>query len=502
MRNQLTLLAVLLVAVAGLAPAAGALLTPPALLDCVEGLALVSPRCPAWEARLDHAKGEDEGIAIAVSPDGETAYTAGGRHGEGAAYLDFDALLLARSVGDGALLWQQTFASPLDGADRFFDVAVDAAGGRVYAAGQVQDGSTNRWHHDVLVAAVDALTGEHVWVAQFDEGMTEMARAVAVSPDGATVYAAGSISSSWTHSRAFVMALDAATGELAWRDIFDVGYGGYNYANALDVSDDGERVVIAGTVTGLTSQDYVTAAYDAATGELAWRERYNGAGQQRDGAHALAIDGDRVFVTGSSVGTSDTWGDITTVGYDLATGELAWQARHNGPGNHYDGADAIAVSQGRVFVAGVARGAGQLIQPVTLAYDAASGASLWTAVYQPFLAGPVTGGLSALAVNEETARVYAVGQQRGRDGSPDPIVAAYSVASGQLEWFGKYEGDGGTYESAEDVAIAPGSGRVLTTGIVGAGWASIASDDGPSANDHPTYPNEPHGDVLNLAFDG
>lgn len=498
MRNRFT---VLLVAAAGLAPAAGALVTPPALFDCAQDLALVSPRCATWDARLDHKAGEDEGIAIAIAPDGETAYTAGARHGDGEKYLDFDALVIARNVEDGALVWDESFASPTAGMDRFFDVAVDAAGTRVYAAGQAQDGSTNAWHHDVLVAGLDSATGAPLWVAQLDHGMTEMAKAVAVSPDGATVYVAGSASSSWTDSRALVLALDAATGAVLWSDLFDAGYGGFNGAFALGVSDDGARVAIAGTVEGLTSQDYVTAAYDAATGALAWRERYNGAGQQRDGATALAIAGDRVFVTGSSVGVTDAWGDVTTLSYDLATGDLLWQQRHSGAGNHYDGGDAIAVADGRVFVAGVARGAGQLIQAVTMAYDVESGAPLWNVAYQPFLSGPVTGGMSALAVSEDGARVYAVGQQRGRDGSPDPIVAAYAAASGSMEWFGKYEGDGGTYESAEDVVVASGSGRVLTTGIVGAGWASIASDDGPSANDHPTYPNEPHGDVLNLAFD-
>ena len=78
----------------------------------------------------------------------------------------------------------------------------------------------------------------------------------------------------------------------------------------------------AGDVT-LEETDFATVAYDSDTGARLWSKRYNGPGggpgDSFDGADALAVspDGSKVFVTGESIGLGDNW-DWTTIAYSTS----------------------------------------------------------------------------------------------------------------------------------------------------------------------------------------
>ncbi len=94
---------------------------------------------------------------------------------------------------------------------------------------------------------------------------------------------------------------------------------------ALGVSPDGSKVFVTGSSIGSTSaDDYATVAYDASTGDQLWAKRYNGPANRRDFAFALAVgpDGSELFVTGASVGSTSEYDyDYATVAYDASTGD-------------------------------------------------------------------------------------------------------------------------------------------------------------------------------------
>ena len=61
-----------------------------------------------------------------------------------------------------------------------------------------------------------------------------------------------------------------------------------------------------------------------------------------------------VYVTGESGGVGSGL-DYATLKYD-PSGKLLWEKRYNGPGNHDDGATAMAVdAAGNVYVTGESR---------------------------------------------------------------------------------------------------------------------------------------------------
>src|SRR5207249_3486377 len=137
-------------------------------------------------------------------------------------------------------------------------------------------------------------------------------------------------------------------------------------------------------VTGFLVADYLTVAYDAATGARLWMATYDGPGRSSDEAFGLGVspNGASVFVTGQSWGIG-TDGDYATVSYDAATGAQRWVARYDGPAASYDWAYDLGVSPdgGAVFVTGYSLGLSTGYDFATLAYDAATGAQQWVARY-------------------------------------------------------------------------------------------------------------------------
>ena len=174
----------------------------------------------------------------------------------------------------------------------------------------------------------------------------------------------------------------ASPGSRLWVKRYDGPASSVDAANALGVSPDGSTVFVTGESNGSTSAvDYATVAYDAATGAKKWAKRYNGPANSNDWARALALspDGSAVFVTGDSW-AANSYPDYATVAYDASTGAKLWSRRYNGPENGDDYARALGVSPdgSMVFVTGSTKKPVGLYDYATVAYDAATGARLWT----------------------------------------------------------------------------------------------------------------------------
>jgi hypothetical protein len=98
-----------------------------------------------------------------------------------------------------------------------------------------------------------------------------------------------------------------------------------------------------------TNNDYVTVAYEAATGVQRWVARYTGPAYEDDRAYALGLsaNGSIVFVTGQRSG------DYATVAYDAASGQRTGAARGMG-GTAYD--LAVSADGAQLYITGTAEG--------------------------------------------------------------------------------------------------------------------------------------------------
>jgi DNA-binding beta-propeller fold protein YncE len=185
------------------------------------------------------------------------------------------------------------------------------------------------------------------------------------------------------------------------------------------VSADGSKLFLTGSTGMAFAHDYLTVAYNASTGAASWSRRYNGPANGDDGGSRVAVDADgsKVFVTGGSDG-GRTNSDYLTIAYDAASGAKLWNRRYDGPASNVDAAYGIAVSPdgSDVFVTGASTGGStsgstSVISGddyLTIAYDASTGAALWHRRYDTPTNDPDVA--RSVAVSPDGSKVFVTGE--------------------------------------------------------------------------------------------
>jgi hypothetical protein len=351
----------------------------------------------------------------------------------------------------GAQLWASTYNGPGNNIDAATAVAASPAGGAVFVTGASWGLISGP---DYATVAYDAVTGAQLWASRYEgpEG-GDQAAAVAVSPGGRAVFVTGKSAGTGGFFDYVTVAYDAATGARLWVRRYDGPGHRKDVASAVAVSPGGGTVFVTGTSAGRASGlDYATVAYDAATGAQRWVSRYNGPGNGGDQARAVVAGpgGHAVYVTGES--SSATGVGYATVSYSAATGAQRWVrvSRHNGSG----GTSVAASPDGHaVYVTGGADAGYR-----TIAYNAATGARLWARKYYA-----INEGVS-VAASPDGHAVYVTGTSVGAFGT-----VAYDAATGAQLWTARFDRSG-----AAALAVGP-AGQVYVTGFTVAGGDDYAT---------------------------
>jgi hypothetical protein len=128
--------------------------------------------------------------------------------------------------------------------------------------------------------------------------------------------------------------------------------------------------------------------------------------------------------------------------------QQAWVARYNGPGNDYDGAVAIVLdSSGNVYVTGDSIGSGSGADYVTIKYNS-SGEEQWVARYDDGLGDAAT----ALAV-DSSGNVYVTGQSwSAKTSNYDYATVKYNT-DGHEQWVARYDGPANDYDYPTGIAV-------------------------------------------------
>jgi outer membrane protein assembly factor BamB len=325
----------------------------------------------------DTRHGYSAANSVAVSPDGKTVFVTGL---SGLTSAQTGYATVAYNAATGAQLWVKRYNGPANVGGEATSVAVSPTGAMVFVTGCTSNGAGG-----YATVAYSAATGARLWVKRYlpANNISTVASAVAVSPDGKTVFVTGG-SGGPAFSVYATVAYNAATGARLWVKRFNHGTG--VAASSLAVSPTGAMVYVAGaTFSGTTAYNYATVAYNAATGAQVWVKRYDGPAKSDDEANSVAVSptGTMVFVTGLSYGGSTTGDDYATVAYNATTGAQLWVKRYIGPGHGGDDAYSVAVSPtgGTVYVTGQSEGANSSFDYATVAYNAATGAQVWVKRY-------------------------------------------------------------------------------------------------------------------------
>jgi len=254
------------------------------------------------------------------------------------------------------------------------------------------------------------------------------------------------------------------TGQRLWARRYNGPGNGEDHAYALAVDDEG-NVYVTGESMGVSPPDppydrfdYATIKYSP-TGERLWTRCYNGPGNGWDGANALALDAQgNVHVTGYSPGVGGSGYDYVTIKYS-SSGALLWARRYSGPGTTNIPAALAVDAEGNVYVTGESMGIATNSDYLTIKYSP-TGERLWAKRYN----GPGEDGATALAVDAE-GNAYVTGYSTGADSSFDYVTIKYGP-SGVLLWAKRYSGWGNGRDAAHALAVDT-QGNVYVTGESG-----------------------------------
>ena len=439
-----------------------------------EGAAAAAPGSELWVAPFDgRGVGSDAASGVVTSPDGSVVFVTG--------VSEEDYATIAYRSSTGARVWKQRYDGPGSGADHAEDLAVTPDGTTVIVTG-ASTGATGRL--DYATVAYDAMDGTRRWIRRYDGPGTgdhgsDCATSLAVSPDGTTVFVTGSSAGPMTHADHATIAYDATTGDRIWVQRFDGARGVNDGANAIAVSPDGTAVFVTGFTddSKFYGRNYATFAYDASTGEERWATLFDSGTGSEPGDFATSVavspDGGSVFVTGS---TTD---EYATLAYEAATGVEIWSARYGLGG--YATATALAVSPDgtTVFVTGYnQRWRDRTLEPydyATLAYDATTGERAWVRRFD----GPVHGDAfaSSLAVSPDGSTVYVTGSAHTSttfDYDSDYATIAYEAATGAGRWVRLHGGPDRYSDRASSIVVSPDGATVIVTGrtraVAGGDW--------------------------------
>jgi DNA-binding beta-propeller fold protein YncE len=417
-------------------------------------LAAASPGAQLWIKSYNGlGNNSDVAKAVAVSPDGKTVYVTGQSLGTSAGVYDYATVAYTAS---GTKQWVARYNGPAGSLSSVPSaVAVSPDGKTVYVTGYSQVGQFG----DYATVAYDAANGTQLWAKGYNGPLNsdDKATSVAVSPDSATVYVTGGSFGKSAGQDYATVAYTAANGTSRWVRRYNGPGNGNDEANAVSVNPTTGTVYVTGlSWSGASGWDYATVAYDAAGHQL-WAKRYVGPGNNTDDATSVTVNPTTgtVYVTGYSWGKGTGY-DYATIAY-TASGTKQWVARYNGPGNSYDVANSVAVSPttGTVYVTGKSTATGTGYDYATIAYNS-SGMKSWLSRYDdPSHASDIA---DALALSPTGGTVYVTGET-GLNGT-DYATIGYNAANGTQQWVSHYNGSS---IAPSSIAVSPTTGTVFVS---------------------------------------
>jgi hypothetical protein len=326
----------------------------------------------------------------------------------------------AAAVAPGDVRWIAEASGPVDGQDEPTDIALSPDGGTAFVTGMSHSSPCAGlclYTYDAMTIAYDTATGDERWRARYDgpvpDGLgrfdTDVARGVAVSPDGSTVVVVGS--------------------------------------SAADVAEE------------FPPADILAIAYDATDGDQLWLVRRGEPSTRETGIDVtIAPDGSLAFITGTTPNGGGDRDDITTVALDLTDGSELWSATYDGP-ERTDIPSAIAVSPDGSTIAVVGKSDGALGDAVTLLYDAADGSPIAARRYDGRAHGEDRATDVAFGAD---GTAYVTGSTAGSTASRT-VTIAYAPGTFAKTWVHREDvGAGG--EAGVDIEVRPGDQDVIVGG--------------------------------------
>src|ERR1041385_2197275 len=357
----------------------------------------------------------DKAKAIAVDT-AHNVYVTGSSGGSASSSLDY---LTVKYDRNGNKLWAVKYNNTLaNGEDQPVAIAVNDSM-NVYVTGLSTGSGTG---FDYATVKYDA-AGNEKWVVRYNGPVgSGDDRPYGMALRGTSdLYVTGV--SADTGYDYLTIKYRAATGDTSWTRRYNGPGNGDDIARAIILRSSTEVYVTGGSQDSSNGYDYATIRYDS-SGAVVWTSRYDGSDNGDDQAYAISVNGSggggKVFVTGKSLGVG-SYNDFVTIRYRQDHGSEDYATRFNGTGNDDDG--AIAVSSGSSpYVLGPSAGFGTGRDFALVQYNNnAGGTEKWNVRYN----GPANKDDIPYAMVLAGSNVYVTGSSVANGTATDYLTIKY-----------------------------------------------------------------------------
>jgi hypothetical protein len=378
----------------------------------------------------------------------------------------FAAIFLSSIISSNAQVnvqWESRYSSAGANIDQAIDTHVDAAG-NTYITGTSFNSGTG---FDLVTVKYDAL-GAQLWTATFNGPASSIDEAFALDYDPAGfVYVTGYVFNGGPDYDVVLLKIDANSGAIVWNRTFDYqGY--YDLGRDVVVDSNGDIYVVGSGQYNASGNDtdYLILKYSS-SGALLWDDIYSvdiTAPHELDEGRKLKLNGDKLYITGTSAGNSSTSNfDFVTLEYDTSQGGVPnynWRTRYD-----YNGFLDIPVGieidgSGNIFVGGRGyEGPLEDVNYVLVKYNSA-GTQQWAAAYNDSTGVSGKDNMNALVV--DAAGNCIVTGSSILSGSAEDIYTIKYDPNGNALWENRYTTSGAFFDEATDILIGPADDIYLT----------------------------------------
>ena len=298
-----------------------------------------------WQKYYDAASTNDVGTAAVVDSHNDVVVTGYSHNG-----TNLDYYTAKYAAADGGLVWEKRFNGPSNRNDFPSALALDGNGNVIVTGTSGNQNSTN--FSDFYTVKYSAADGAVLWDRRYDgpARWADEAKAVAVDRGGNVIVTGTSENDFYTAKYA------AANGAVLWekRETND----SLGFVSAVAV-DSGGNVIVSGTSFGIEGSQLYTIKYAAANGAFLWDRTTPGIATA-GAPSSLAIDSaDNVIVAGSVSGpTPQNYQDYYAAKFAGTNGALLWEKRYDGPGDQTESLAprGLVVRDGMVALTGTSAG--------------------------------------------------------------------------------------------------------------------------------------------------
>lgn len=301
-----------------------------------------------WVSIFQGPSGYSIPTALCLDPGGNVYVTGYDLSIPGSQHTGLDYLTVKYNSG-GVQQWVQRGNPGIVNDDRGYAIAADVSG-NVYVTGA----SSQTGGYSIATIKYNS-SGVQQWIKLYDGPAHSYDEGYSIAVNsGGDVYVTGYVTGVGT-SYDYATLKYNSSGVQQWANIYNGPGNGNDIPQSvrLDVSG---NVYVTGTSRGSgTDYDFCTIKYNP-SGVQQWVARYNSPDNDYESPSAMTVDTGGIFITGTSYRNGPAK-NFATVKYSF-NGALLWNIEYNGTGNGDDAASSIAVNGNDIYVGGTSLGNG------------------------------------------------------------------------------------------------------------------------------------------------